>query len=271
VAGHEVVGTTRRADRVRALEEAGASGVIMDALDRPSVIQAVRRAAPDAVIHELTDLASFDFASNARLRIEGTTNLVDAAAGVGVTRMVAQSISWAYRPGETPASEEEPLAMDPDTGAPRSPSIEALEAAVLGLSEGVILRYGLLYGPGTWYAPDGPAAADARQGTIMATTRKTSFVHVDDAAEATTAALTWPAGVVNIVDDDPTDVNEWGPLYIEAIGGAVASIGARAEGRAADNSRARALGWRPAHPTWRAPLLHHTQAEPGGRTSPRPG
>jgi nucleoside-diphosphate-sugar epimerase len=262
-AGHEVVGTTRRADRVSALQEAGASGVIMDALDRASVERAVRDAAPDAIIHELTDLARFDFASNAHLRVEGTTNLVGVAIGLGIARVVAQSISWAYQPGETPASEEEPLATDPDSGAPLSPSINALEAAVLGLSDGVVLRYGLFYGPGTWYAADGPVAADARQGIIMATTRQTSFVHVDDAAEATVAALTWPSGVVNIVDDDPTDVHEWGPLYIEAAGGKVVSIGARAEGRAAGNSRARTLGWEPAHPTWRASLLDLSQADPG--------
>jgi nucleoside-diphosphate-sugar epimerase len=270
-AGHDVVGTTRRADRVGALEDAGASGVIMDAFDRPSVVRAMRCAAPDAVIHELTDLAAFDFAGNARLRIEGTTNLVDAALDAGITRMVAQSISWAYRPGDTPASEQEALAADPETGAPMFLSINALEAAVLGLSEGVILRYGLLYGPGTWYAADGPVAADARGGTIMATTRKTSFVHIDDAAEATIAALTWPAGAVNIVDDDPTDVHEWGPLYIETAGGTVVSIGARTEGRAADNSRARTLGWRPAHPTWRASLLDLSPSGPGDRSSPRPG
>jgi nucleoside-diphosphate-sugar epimerase len=262
-AGHEVVGTTRRADRVSALQEAGASGVIMDALDRASVERAVRDAAPDAIIHELTDLARFDFVSNAHLRVEGTANLVGVAIGLGITRVVAQSISWAYQPGETPASEEEPLATDPDSGAPLSPSINALEAAVLGLSDGVVLRYGLFYGPGTWYAADGPVAADARKGIIMATTRQTSFVHVDDAAEATVAALTWPSGVVNIVDDDPTDVHEWGPLYIEAAGGKVVSIGARAEGRAAGNSRARTLGWEPAHPTWRASLLDLCQADPG--------
>jgi nucleoside-diphosphate-sugar epimerase len=261
-AGHEVVGTTRRTERVTALQDAGASGVIMEALDRTSVERAVRHAAPDAIIHELTDLAGFDFASNARLRVEGTTNLVGAAFGVGITRMVAQSISWAYQPGESPASEEEPLATDPDTGAPLSPSISALEAAVLGLSGGVVLRYGLLYGPGTWYAADGPMAADAREGRIMATTRQTSFVHVDDAAEATVAALAWPPGVVNIVDDHPTDVDEWGPLYIEAAGGNVVSIGSRAEGRAAGNSRARALGWEPVHPTWRTSLLELSPADP---------
>ena len=89
----------------------------------------------------------------------------------------------------------------------------------------------------------------------MATTAKTSFVHVDDAADATVAALSWPPGVVNIVDDDPTDVNEWAPLYIAAAGGAVVTIGARAEGRAADNRHARTLGWTPKHESWRTSLL----------------
>jgi nucleoside-diphosphate-sugar epimerase len=252
---HEVFGTTRRPERLNVLAAAGASGIVMDALDRESVERAVRETAPDVLIHELTDLAGFDFSGTARLRVEGTRNLVDAVLVSGVTRMIAQSISWAYGPGEVPATEEEPLASDPSTGAPLFPSINSLEAAVLELTGGIVMRYGLFYGPGTWYAGDGPQAANARQGVVMATTAKTSFVHVDDAASATVAALSWPPGVVNIVDDDPTDVNEWAPLYIAAAGGAVVTIGAQAEGRAADNRHARALGWTPKHESWRTSLL----------------
>jgi nucleoside-diphosphate-sugar epimerase len=254
-AGHHVFGTTRRPDRLRQLAAAGTSGIVMDALDRESVEAAVDQSAPDAVIHELTDLAGFDFAGNARLRVEGTDNLVEACARSGVTRMVAQSISWAYEPGPEPASEDTPLAHDPATGASLFASIESLERAVLGLPEGVVLRYGLFYGPGTWYAADGPEAARARGGAVMATTAWTSFVHIDDAERATIAALGWHRGIVNIVDDDPTHVAEWGPLYIEAAGGTNATIDARAEGRAADNGRARQLGWTPAHASWRISLL----------------
>jgi nucleoside-diphosphate-sugar epimerase len=242
----------------------------MDAFDRTSVEQAVEQSAPQAVIHELTDLAGFDFAGNAQLRIDGTENLVAACEGAGVTRMVAQSISWTYEPGPDPASEDTPLARDPTTGVPLFAAVEALEQAVLRLPEGVVLRYGLFYGPGTWYACDGPEAARAREGVVAATTARTSFIHIDDAVSATIAALGWPPGAVNVVDDDPTDVAERGPLYIEAAGGTSGTSGtggtsgtsgtsaiidARAEGRTADNARARALGWRPAHPSWRDSLL----------------
>jgi nucleoside-diphosphate-sugar epimerase len=254
-AGHEVFGTTRRSDRVHQLDAVGVVGIVMDALDRESVGRAIGASAPDAVVHQLTDLSGSDFAGNARLREEGTANLVDAARDGGVTRMVAQSISWAYEPGAVPATEDEPLARDPATGLPRFASIETLEHSVLSLPHGVVLRYGLFYGPGTWYAADGPEAARARAGVVAATTAWTSFVHVDDAADATVAALGWPPGVVNVVDDDPTHVDEWGPLYVEAAGGTVASITARADGRSADNSRARALGWVPEHRSWRASLL----------------
>ncbi|HVC68602.1 MAG TPA: NAD(P)-dependent oxidoreductase [Acidimicrobiales bacterium] len=256
--GHEVVGTTRRPDRVATLEEAGASGVVLDALDRGQVRQVVSGTGPDAVIHLLTDLAGFDFAATARLRVEGTRNLVDATLATGITRMVAQSISWAYEPGEAPAGEDVPLATDPGTGAPSFPSIDALERLVLGLPDGVVLRFGLLYGPGTWYAADGARGAEARAGVVDATTARTSFVHVDDAAAATTAALGWPAGVVNIVDDEPTHVDDWGPRYVDAVGGSARSIRSRAEGRSADNARARSLGWTPRHGSWRTSLFDLT-------------
>jgi nucleoside-diphosphate-sugar epimerase len=253
--GHDVFGTTRRPDRVGELVAGGASGIVMDALDRDGVERAIRESAPDAVVHELTDLSGFDYARNARLRVEGTRNLVEMCLGYHVTRMVAQSISWAYEPGEGPATEDEPLATDADTGAPLFASIVELEREVLSLPEGIVLRYGLFYGPDTWYAADGPSAASARDGEVLATTAWTSFVHVDDAATATVAGLRWPAGVINIVDDRPTHVDEWGPLYVAAAGGRVKTIGARAEGRVADNGRARALGWAPEQSDWRTSLL----------------
>jgi nucleoside-diphosphate-sugar epimerase len=253
--GHDVFGTTRRPERVSGLNAAGATAIVMNALDHERVQRAVDQSAPDAVVHELTDLAGFDFAGNARLRIDGTANLVAACERAGVRRMVAQSISWAYQPGPEPAPEDTAFATDPVTGLPLFAAVEALERAVLALPEGVVLRHGLLYGPGTWYAADGPVAADARDGVVVATTAATSFVHVDDAVRATIAALGWPPGVVNVVDDDPTHVNEWGPLYIEATGGKFVRIESRAEGRTAANGRARELGWRPAHPSWRTSLL----------------
>lgn len=249
-AGHEVCATTRRADREPLVTASGAKPVVMDALVADDVTRAVEVSAPDVIIHELTDLASLDFAGNARLRVEGTANLAAAAAAHGVEHLVAQSIAWVYEPGEGPAEETAPLARTAD-GAAAFPSVEALEEAVLGLRNGVVLRYGLLYGPDTWYAPDGDAYRRAAEGEVVATTAWTSFVHVDDAAEATVDALTWPAGVVNVVDDAPAHVEEWGPRLVAFAGGSVRSISARAEGRTASNARARSLGWTPRHPSWR--------------------
>jgi nucleoside-diphosphate-sugar epimerase len=252
--GHRVFATTRRQERMAAIRAQGAEPVVMDALDPSSTRHAVDASAPDAIVHQLTDLAGADFAANARLRVEGTANLVAAAQAHGIDRMVAQSISWAYEPGSSPADERVPLARDPRDGSPGFAAIEALESAVLRLAHGVVLRYGLLYGPGTWYASDGDMWARAARGEVAATTAWTSFVHVDDAADAAVAALSWPRGIVNVVDDEPTHVDEWGPLLVSAAGATVSSISARAEGRAARNDKARALGWVPRHPSWREML-----------------
>ncbi len=251
-AGHEVVGTTRRADRLSLIHRAGGQGVLMDALVPESVAAAVSSSAPDAVVHELTDLAGTDFAANARLRVAGTANLVDAALSAGVRLVVAQSISWAYAPGDGPAGEAEPFARSAETGEPAFAAVEALERSVARAPHWVVLRYGLLYGPDTWYAPDGELTAQARAGRVVATTAWTSFVHVEDAAAATVRALDWPSGPVNIVDNEPAHVQEWGPLFARAAGFVgTAEISARTVGRAAANGRARTLGWRPNHPTWR--------------------
>ncbi|MQA84146.1 MAG: NAD-dependent epimerase/dehydratase family protein [Streptosporangiales bacterium] len=252
-AGHDVYGTTRGREKLAIVENTGARGLIMDALDPASVAQALDGASFDVIVHELTNLAEFDFAGNARLRIEGTANLVDAALARGVRSMVAQSISWAYRPGSEPAAEDEPFARP--NSEPAFGSVEELEASVARMPYGVVLRYGLLYGPGTWYDTDGALTRAAREGTVDASTAWTSFVHVDDAVAATVQALTWPSGPVNVVDDDPVHVDEWGPLFARACGYAAAPrVSARSAGRAADNTLARSRGWTPEHPTWRTTL-----------------
>ncbi|MFE0648277.1 NAD-dependent epimerase/dehydratase family protein [Streptomyces sp. NPDC059534] len=249
-AGHEVVGISRRGPRP------------VDVLDAGAVRRAVTEAAPDAVVHQLTDLGAADGAANNRVRVEGTRNLVDAARAAGVGRIVAQSISWAYAPGDAPADESVPL--DGTEEAPRSrivAGVRALEAAVAELPEAVVLRYGILYGPGTWYAPDGAVAAalagdpEARfLGGTAADASVSSFVHVDDAAEAAFRALCWPSGAYNVVDDEPAPGHDWLPVLAEALGvPAPERTGGRAPwARGAVNARARALGWAPARPTWRA-------------------
>ncbi|WP_019632844.1 NAD-dependent epimerase/dehydratase family protein [Actinomadura atramentaria] len=249
-AGHEVVGTTRRAERAAAVEEQKAAAVVLDVLDADATRAAVAEAAPDVVIHQLTDLADRDFAANSRLRIDGTRNLVDAAKAAGVQRMIAQSIAWLYEPGTEPAVETDPL--DP---APQPyEGIAALEAAVAEMPRGIVLRYGALYGPGTWYEPGGFFAEQVREGEQKLEPVWTSFIHVDDAAAAAVAALDWPAGTVNVVDDEPALAQDWLPVYAAALGAPAprqAGRHAAGKGRPVSNAKARDLGWKPSVPSWR--------------------
>ncbi|MEU6491001.1 NAD(P)-dependent oxidoreductase [Streptomyces sp. NPDC046984] len=254
--GHDVVVATRSEGNVPALRAAGVEGVVMDALDAASVTAAVLGAAPDIVVHQLTSLATHDSVANARIRQEGTRHLVDAAEKAGVRRMVAQSISWAYRPGTGPADEETPL--DTEADGPRAVpvgGVRALESAVAEMEEHVVLRYGTLYGPGTWYAPDGLITAALARGAVPADDAVSSFLHVADAAMAALSALTWPSGTFNIVDDEPAPAHEWVPVLADALG---APVPPRTEGggapweRGAGNARATSLGWRPIHPSWRS-------------------
>ena len=248
-AGHTVSGITRRAERAESLERQGAQPLVVDVFDAEALRTAVAEDRPDIVIHQLTDLSAEDFGANARVRDVGTRNLVEAAQGAGVETMIAQSIAWVYVPGTTPAVEDDPL----DPGVPPYAGIAALEEAVGTMPRGVVLRYGALYGPGTWYAPDGAIAERVRDGALSLTPVWTCFVHVDDAANAALAALDWPAGPVNIVDDEPATAEEWLPVYSEAICAPAPGVARHAAeiGRPVSNAKARGLGWKPTHPTWR--------------------
>ena len=253
-AGHEVAGTTRSADKTDPIAALGGRPVVVDVLDRDSLFAAVRAVKPDVVIHQLTDLADRDFAANSRLRVDGTRNLVDAALAVGVKRMIAQSIAWIYVPGSEPAGEDEPLDLDaPGSRGRTVAAVQSLEQAVAEVDVGVILRYGILYGDGTWYSRDGLTTDQVRRGELTANDEITSFVHVDDAAQAAVMALDWPSGAVNIVDDEPAAGREWLPVYAQLVGAPPppAEPGAPGWARGASNAKARELGWRPMYPTWR--------------------
>lgn len=248
-AGHDVTGTTRRTERTRAIADLGAEPLVLDALDADAVREAVADTAPDAVIHQLTDLSDEDFAANSRLRVEGTRNLVDAAKAAGVPKMIAQSIAWLYEAGDSPAVETDAL----DPSLPPYEGIAALEGAVAELPDAVVLRYGALYGPDTWYAPDGAIALRAKAGSLRLTPAWTSFVHADDAAAAALAALDWPSGPVNIVDDEPATTAEWLPVFSAALGAPTPGTArhAAATGRPVSNAKALGLGWKPKVPSWR--------------------
>ncbi len=254
-AGHEVTGTTRQAGKSQLLRDLGASPVVIDVFDREGLSRVVREIQPEVIIHQLTDLSGRDFAANARIRREGTRNLVDAARGAGVSRMIAQSIAWVYAPGEGPADENEPLDLEaPPARRGLVESVQALEQSVLELERGIVLRYGLFYGPGTWYAPGGLMAQQVRRGELSADEGITSFVHVDDAARATLLALDWPAGIVNIVDDEPAPGSTWLPVYAATLGAPAPSVSSERPpfARGALNTKARQLlHWQPLYPSWR--------------------
>lgn len=253
-AGHEVVGTTRSTAKSTQIVADGGQPVVVDVLERVALFTALERARPDVVIHQLTDLAERNFAGNSQLRVVGTRNLVDAALAVGVPRMIAQSIAWIYAPGAGPAAEHELLDLSaPPPRGNTVAAVQALEQAVAELPVGVILRYGLFYGPGTWYATDGLTTAQMYSGEFVGPAGVTSFLHVADAAVAAYQALTWPAGVYNIVDDEPAAGAVWTPVYAGWVGASPPSLQPVAADweRGASNAKARTLGWSPRFPSWR--------------------
>lgn len=254
-AGHQVVGMTHREEHVDIIRKSGARAFLADAFDREAIMSAIAAERPEAVIHQLTSLRDWNLEENARIRIEGTRNLVDAAKAANVSRIVAQSIGWAYEPGESPAAEDVPL--DIAAPMPRKRTIEgitALERAAAELPNHVILRYGMLYGPGTWYDRQGMMADKVRRKEVPATNGVTSFLHVEDAAHAALLALDWASGPVNIVDDEPAPGTEWLPVYASAAGAPEPGFqaGSNRGERGASNFKARnEYGWEPSYPTWR--------------------
>ncbi|GLX66412.1 NAD-dependent epimerase/dehydratase family protein [Paenibacillus glycanilyticus] len=260
--GHEVVGMTRDRAKAAQIEHAGASAVVADIFDRERIFELIEELRPDAVIHQLTALSEWNLADNARIRTEGTRNLVDAALAANVPRMIVQSISWAYEPGQGIASEGEEL--DIEAPEPRKISVDgviAMEQAAAEMPHAVILRYGALYGPGTFYEREhGLFAGRVKQGLVPATDGVTSFLHVEDAARSAVLALDWPSGPVNIVDDEPAAGKLWLPLYARSLGAPepVAQDGSNRGERGASNTKARQqYGWLPKYPTWREGLLRN--------------
>ena len=264
-AGHVVYASSRTDRGVAVISGMGAHGIRCDVLDAGQTAEVITDIAPAAVINEVTDLAGFDFAANAHARRVGTHHLVEAALAAGVDRFVTQSIAWAYRPGTAPATESEPL--DVDAPEPRLRTVQgvvAAEADAQRLPSSTVLRYGALYGPGTWYSAGGRVADRLRAGTLRASTGVASFVHVLDAARAAVAALGWPSGIVNVVDDRPAPGAEWVEEMRRRLGvETVAELApAAAWERGADNARLHALGFVLRYPTWRG---HLTASAAGAR------
>jgi nucleoside-diphosphate-sugar epimerase len=281
--GHEVTGMTRTESKRALLEEFGARPVVADALDADAVGEAVGAADPDVVVHQLTSISTFDpknvdrsFVETNRLRTEGTDILLAAARAAGARRFVAQSFtSWPYkRVGGPVKSEEDPLDdSPPETISKTLAAIKHVERSVTEADgiEGIVLRYGGFYGPGTSMARGGEQfeAIGARKFPVVGGGGGVwSFIEIRDAADATVAAIErGEPGIYNVVDDDPAPVSEWLPAVAEAMGAKpprrfprwLARILAgevmtsmMTEMRGASNAKAkRELGWTPAHPSWR--------------------
>jgi nucleoside-diphosphate-sugar epimerase len=283
-AGHDVVALTRSAAGLERLRGTGAEPVSCDALDAPALARAVQAARPDVVVNQLTALPprirprriGQDLAATNRLRTQGARNLMAAAAGAGAGQVVAQSVAFAYAPdGEGLRSESDPLYLQARGGfAQAVAAVADLERETLSTAgmRGAVLRYGFFYGPGTSYAADGSIAADVRRRrfpVIDPGSGVFSFIHVEDAAMATVAAIEQRAeGIYNIVDDEPAPVADWLPAYARILGappprrvpvwagrmfGGAYAVYLMTQLPGASNEHARTvLGWRPPRPSSRA-------------------
>ncbi|HEY5357908.1 MAG TPA: NAD(P)-dependent oxidoreductase [Streptosporangiaceae bacterium] len=278
-AGHQVIGTTRSPAKVDRLRSAGAQPVVVDGLDALAVGEAVARVEPEVIIHEMTaipgllSLRHLDraFAVTNALRTRGTDHLLAAAAAAGVPRVIVQSFAgWpSMREGSPVKTEEDPL--DPDPPREQRETLAAigyLERAVTGAPlEGIVLRYGLLYGPGA--SEEFVALIRRRRIPVIGEGSGIwSFLHVADAAAATVAAVhRGSPGLYNVTDDEPAAVAEWLPAVARSVGGkpprripvwlgrlavGEAGVSMMTQVRGSSNAKAkRELTWQPAWASWR--------------------
>jgi nucleoside-diphosphate-sugar epimerase len=280
-AGHEVAAMCRTEEGAEVIRAAGAEAFVCNVFDRPAVNEAVASAGPEVVINQMTKLPQrynprrIDYEPTNRVRVEGGRNLIAAATAAGARRLIIQSIAFLYAPEGDPIKDEEARPFTDAPGGFRT-GIEAILTAERDALEAtgfdaLVLRYGWFYGPGTYYAPGGSQYEDVRRRRFPIVGRGGgifSFIHIDDAAGATVAAVEGGApGIYNIVDDDPAPLREWLPAYAAAIGakrplrvpawlarlvaGPFANTMA-IELRGASNAKVkRELGWQPRYPSWR--------------------
>ncbi len=283
-AGHEVTGMTRRGERMEEIAAAGATPVRCNVFRLQEIHNALHQAEPEVVVHLLTALPPrLDYkakedplAPTNRVRTEGTRNLLAAAKAAGARRFVAESVAFFYQPeGDWVKGEEAPLNLDaPGNFGTAAVALADLERQVTTAEgiEGVVLRYGWLYGPGTFFDRAGSQTEDAlkRRLPIVGKGEGTfSFLHVEDAAAATAAAIERGApGTYNVVDDEPAPMHEWVPVFCAAVGArkplrvpvwiarliaGAAAVASATQLRGASNAKAkRELGWQPHHASWRA-------------------
>lgn len=284
-AGYQVTAMTRSREKVDALAAEGAEPVVCDVFDRQALRQAVVSARPNVIINQLTrlpknglqprKLAAY-YENNNRVRREGTKNLLDVAQSAGAARFIGQSVAFWYDPQGEPI-EDEDGALWLSAPAPIGEAVKALdesERAVMraGFLDGIVLRYGVFYGPGTWYSRSGEIGRQMRKRrypNIGTGEGITSFIHVDDAADVCVAFVeAGRPGVYNVVDDEPATANDWMPQFARALGakpprripvGLAKLIAGRGlvewttRSRGASNAKVKQeIRWQPEHPSWRS-------------------
>lgn len=278
--GHAVVAITHSAEGSRALAQKGVEPIVADVLESASVIDAVKRVRPDVIINELTALPKRytpeamkeAFEHDRKVRLEGHANLLSGARAIGLRRYILQSAAFWYAPGSGLADETEQFAFDASPGiAAGTRTYAELESSLFGHSEiqAVALRYGFFYGGSTWFTKEGDMGEQVRQEQVPVIGEGegiSNFVHVEDAAAATAAALDCAPGVYNVVDDDPSPQSVWLPAFARWAGApepphvteqqALDAAGPDAvyyatQLRGASNQRAkRVLGFRPRPLEW---------------------
>jgi 2-alkyl-3-oxoalkanoate reductase len=294
--GHEVIGTSRSAEKAEQIRALGAEPVALDLLDRASVRRAVLEAEPDAIVHQATALAELSFSRNFdrtfaetnRLRTEGTDVLLAAGGEAGVDRFVAQSFASyrTAREGGWVKTEDDPLDPAPPAKARESNAAMRHVEEVVTNAGGIALRYGIFYG-----APNDGLIEPVRKRQypiIGDGGGVASWIHLDDAAAATVLALEHDGpGIFNIVDDEPAPVREWLPVLAEALGAGPprrfprwlarlfageAAVVMGTEARGASNAKAkRELGWEPRYPSWREGFVAaYAWTAPAKRRNPEP-
>ena len=281
--GYHVTAMTRTPENAAGVERLGASPVVCDVFDRDKLMRVVAEAQPEVVINQLTELPKTGlkprkladyYAKNDRIRTEGTDNLLHAVPAAGAQRYIGQSVAFFYEPkGGTVKAEGEPLwTAGPEPFGAAAKAIQRMEDAIRKAADldGVVLRYGTFYGPGTWYTPDGEIGRQMKKRqypNIGSGEGMTSFIHIDDAAAACVAFVeSGQPGIYNVVDDEPATANQWMPVFAEAIGAkpprrVPAWLARLIAGRplvewattcrgASNEKLKRELAWRPRYPSW---------------------
>lgn len=282
--GHEVIGLTRSVAKTGLIRDLGARPAVADALDAPAIASAVLESAPHAVVHALTALPArgpfrvSELEATDRVRIRGTANLVEAAVAAGAKRLVAESVALLYGDTGEAAATEASAAHVPHRALQRSmDAVRSLEDQVLGASrsgriEGIVLRFGLFYGPGVGSTAFMIRMLRRRMLPLLGGGRSVgSWIHVDDAAAATIAALERgrPGEIYNVVDDEPSTLRDYTteltrvvgaprpfsvPAWVARLMGPLPRTLATVQLRVSNEKAKRELGWAPAYPTYREGL-----------------